>query len=547
MNADAKASGTPEAAGRAGAAPDDAKAVVGLAGAERGTSEADGRPSTSGAAPARPAAGSTPSTSSSDPYKRAWDGDTIHKALLAGLLSQVGMQQTAEIKASARTGRDAAQLKRMARQARNEYLGARGIRFAIFPGSPLNKKPPAFVMAGELVETSRLWARDVARIQPDWAEEVGAHLVKRTYSEPSWSSKRGAATVREKVLLFGVPTVADRQVLYSRVDREAAREMFVRHALVEGQWTTHHRFWAENQRILEEAEELAARSRQRGLVVDDDVLFDFYDARIPDDVVSARHFDQWWKGARRRDPDLLTFTLDLLVPTADEIDTSLFPERWPQGELELPLTYQFSPGTDADGVTVHLPISVLNRVVPDGFDWMVPGLLDELTVATIRALPKPVRVQLVPAPDVGRDVAAWLRANRPEWDDMARAGDMAEPFRVAFTRAVRDLRDVDIPDDAWVGVPERLPAHLRVTYRVLSEPERGWRRSSARGRTCWGCSVVSRRGRRPLCGLRCGRRWRLRLRSLPRLGRASRGRRRGRFRRGFGARQGSCRRLRLAL
>jgi ATP-dependent helicase HrpA len=328
-------------------------------------------------------------------------------------------------------------------------------------------------MAGELVETSGLWARDVARIQPDWAEGVGAHLVKRTYSEPSWSSKRGAATVREKVLLFGVPIVADRQVLYSRVDPEAARELFVRHALVDGEWTTHHTFWAANQRILEEAEELAARSRQRGLVVDDDVLFEFYDARIPDDVVSARHFDQWWKGARRRDPDLLTFTLDLLVPTADEIDTSLFPERWPQGELELPLTYQFSPGTDADGVTVHLPISVLNRVVPDGFDWMVPGLLDELTVATIRALPKPVRVQLVPAPDVGRDVAAWLRENTPEWDDMARAGDMAEPFRVAFTRAVRDLRDVDIPDDAWSGVPERLPAHLRVTYRVVSEPERG--------------------------------------------------------------------------
>ncbi|MGC5165230.1 ATP-dependent RNA helicase HrpA [Luteimicrobium sp. DT211] len=468
----AKATRTPEAAGRDAAATDGGKTVVAdsadTSGAERGTSEADGSPSAVG-----PSRRSPDQSSTTDPYKRAWDGDTIHKALLAGLLSQVGMQQTADIKASARTGRDAAQLKRMARQARNEYLGARGIRFAIFPGSPLNKKPPAFVMAGELVETSRLWARDVARIQPDWAEEVGAHLVKRTYSEPSWSSKRGAATVREKVLLFGVPIVADRQVLYSRVDPEAARELFVRHALVEGQWTTHHTFWSANQRTLEEAEELAARSRQRGLVVDDDVLFEFYDARIPDDVVSARHFDQWWKTARRRNPDLLTFTLDLLVPTADEIDTSLFPERWPQGDLELPLTYQFSPGTDADGVTVHIPLSVLPRVQPDGFDWMVPGLLDELTVATVRALPKAVRVQLVPAPDVGRDIATWLRANTPAWDDMARAGDMAEPFRVAFTRAVRDLRDVDVPDDAWAGVPERLPAHLRLTYRVLSEPERG--------------------------------------------------------------------------
>jgi ATP-dependent helicase HrpA len=328
-------------------------------------------------------------------------------------------------------------------------------------------------MAGELVETSRLWGRDVARIQPEWAEDVGAHLVKRTYSEPSWSSKRGAATAREKVLLFGVPLVADRQVLYAHVDRESARELFIRHALVEGDWSTHHAFWAANRSTVEEAEELEARSRQRGLVVDDDVLFDFYDARVPDSVVSARHFDQWWKTARRRDPELLTFSLDLLVPEADEIDTDAFPTLWPQGEVELPLTYQFSPGTDADGLTVHIPITVLNRVVPDGFDWMVPGLLDELTVATIRSLPKAVRVQLVPAPDVGRDVAAWLRANTPEWADVARAGDMAEPFRTSFARAVRELRDVVVPDDAWDGQAERLPAHLRATFRVTSAPERG--------------------------------------------------------------------------
>ena len=466
-------------AGRAAAAPEDVKGVAGLAGATRGTSGADGSPSTSGAAAADPATAPDPTTAEpSAAYKRAWDGDTIHKALLSGLLSQIGMQDTGDVKASAvahlKGEARAKALRRAQKQARNEYTGARGARFAIFPGSPLSKKPPAWIMAGELVETSRLWARDVARIQPEWAEDLAGDLARRTYSEPHWSTKRGAAIATEKVLLYGVPIVADRKVLYAKVDPEAAREMFVRHALVQGEWTTHHRFFHDNRALLQEAEELEARSRQRGLVVDDDVLFDFYDERVPDDVVSAAHFDRWWKAARRDDPDLLTFTLEQLVPDAEQIDTSQFPETWPQGELTLPLTYQFQPGTEADGVTVHVPISVLNRVVPDGFDWMVPGLLDELATATVRSLPKPVRVQLVPAPDVARDVVAWLREHTPAWEDMARAGDMAEPFHVAFTRAVRALRDVVIPDDAWGPEQEaRLPAHLRMTFRVEDPRGRG--------------------------------------------------------------------------
>nr|WP_264029379.1 ATP-dependent RNA helicase HrpA [Cellulosimicrobium sp. SH8] len=438
---------------------------------------AAGSPSTSGAAAADPTT-APDATPDSQAYKCAWDGDTIHRALLSGLLSQIGMQDTGDVKASSvahlKGEARAKALRRAQKQARNEYTGARGARFAIFPGSPLSKKPPAWIMAGELVETSRLWARDVARIQPEWAEDLAGDLARRAYSEPHWSTKRGAAIATEKVLLYGVPIVADRKVLYAKVDPEAAREMFVRHALVQGEWTTHHRFFHDNRKLLDEAEELEARSRQRGLVVDDDVLFDFYDERVPDDVVSAAHFDRWWKTARRRDPDLLTFTLEQLVPDAEQIDTSQFPETWPQGELTLPLTYQFQPGTDADGVTVHVPISVLNRVVPDGFDWMVPGLLDELATATIRSLPKPVRVQLVPAPDVARDVVAWLRAHTPAWEDMARAGDMAEPFHVAFTRAVRALRDVAVPDDAWGPEQEaRLPAHLRMTFRVEDPRGRG--------------------------------------------------------------------------
>lgn len=402
-----------------------------------------------------------------------WNDDAIHKSILAGLLSQIGMQESNELKASSFThlkgpAREQA-MRRAKKQARNEYLGARGARFAIFPGSPLSKKPPAWVMAGELVETSRLWGRDVARIDPEWAEDLAGSLAKKTYSEPHWSSKQGSAQATEKVLLYGVPIVSDRAVLWGKVDPEGAREMFIRRALVEGEWRTHHKFWAENKRILAEAEELEARSRTRGLIIDDDAIYAFYDARIPASVISAGHFDRWWKTTQRQTPDLLTFTLDQLVPEAASVDTSEFPEIWPQGDLELPLTYQFQPGTDADGVTVHIPLSVLTRVAPDGFDWMVPGLLDDLATATIRSLPKPVRRQLVPAPDVARDVVAWLRENTPAWEDMARAADMAESFRSAFTRAVRELRDVEIPDDAWDGAAEKLPAHLRMTYRVTQE------------------------------------------------------------------------------
>ncbi|MCP2286935.1 ATP-dependent helicase HrpA [Promicromonospora umidemergens] len=424
-----------------------------------------------------PVEGGDTSAGESPSYRQMWDEDTIHKSLLAGLLSQLGMQDSGEVKASAVAHLRGAQrevaLKRAKKQARNEYIGARGARFAIFPGSPLSKKPPVWIMAGELVETSRLWARDVARIQPEWAEDLAGELAKHTYSDPHWSSKQGAAMCTEKVLLYGVPIVSDRRVLYAKVDPEAAREMFVRHALVEGEWTTHHRFFHDNRALLEEAGELEARSRQRGLVADEDDLFAFYDERVPDSVVSAAHFDRWWSRARKETPDLLAFTMEQLVGDAS-VDASEFPEKWPQGELSLPLTYQFQPGSDADGVTVHVPVAVLARVVPDGFDWMVPGLLEELTIATIKSLPKAVRRELVPAPDVAREVVAWIRAECPAWDDVVRAGDMAESYVGAFTRAVRVLRDVVVPPEVWDDERvARLPGHLRMTFRVIEERGRG--------------------------------------------------------------------------
>jgi len=416
--------------------------------------------------------------------RHAWNEEAIHRSLLAGLLSHLGMQDTGTPKASAfahlkGSAREAV-VRRASKQARNDYLGARGARFAIFPGSALAKKPPAFVMAAELVETSRLWARDVASIQPEWAEELAGPLAKRTHSEPHWSTKRGAAMAHEKVLLYGVPIVADRPVLWAQVDPEGARDMFITHALVQGEWTTHHSFWNDNQRMLREAADLEARSRTRGLVVDDDALFAFYDERLPADVVSAAHFDKWWKDARSTTPDLLTFTPGQLVPDTDTIDPTMFPDAWPQGELLLPLTYQFEPGTDADGVTVHIPIEVLSQVTPDGFDWMVPGVLAELTTATIRALPKPVRRLLVPAPNTAREVVEWIHRDTPAWADIARAGDMAEPFQETFVRGVRETRGVDIPDDAWGEAAERLPHHLRMTFRVVESAPTGMRRGSGR-------------------------------------------------------------------
>nr|WP_324650521.1 ATP-dependent RNA helicase HrpA [Georgenia sp. H159] len=375
----------------------------------------------------------------------AASADAIHQSLLVGLLSNLGTYD----------------------ERRRDYTGARGTRFVIWPGSGLSKRTYDWVMAAELVETSRLFARTVARIQPSWVEPAAAHLVKKVYSEPYWSSRQGAAMVHEKVLLYGMTLVADRTVPLARVGtaeaRALAREMFIRQALVEGEWRTHHAFFARNRELLAEAEELENRTRRRDLVIDENGLFDFYDERVPEDVVSARHFDSWWKKQRHADPDHLTFTRELLFGGEPDVSSADFPDTWKQGDLTLPLTYQFEPGTAADGVTVHVPISVLGRLRPEGFDWLVPGLLPELAVATIRSLPKKVRVQLVPAPDVAREVLALL----PAWSEVAPAPFGAPSFREAFTSAVAMAKDVEVPADAWDE--ERLPSHLRITFRVVDD------------------------------------------------------------------------------
>ena len=360
------------------------------------------------------------------------DADKVHQSLLAGLLSQVGM-------------RDA---------DKREYVGARGARFSVVPGSALFKKTPRWVVAAELVETNRLWGRVVARVQPEWVEALAGHLTVRTYAEPHWDRDQAAVIAYERVTLYGLPLVTRRAVNYGRVDPAASREMFLRSALVEGGWDTHHAFFADNRRLLEDVEELEHRARRRDIVVDDQTLYDFYDARIPSDVVSGRHFDAWWKRVRQSDPDLLTFSMAMLVSEqASGVSPGDYPDVWVQGDLRLALTYQFTPGEHADGVTVHIPLPVLNRVSGDGFDWQVPGLRLDLVTAVIKALPKPLRVRLVPAPDTARAVLAQLEP---------RSG----PFLAVLTRELRALRDADVrPEDVDLA---RVPGHLRITFRVFS-------------------------------------------------------------------------------
>jgi ATP-dependent helicase HrpA len=362
----------------------------------------------------------------------------VHMSLLAGLLSQIGMQDT-DVKARGK------------RRPMTEFAGARGARFAIFPDSVLARKPPRWVVAAELVETSRLWARVTARIEPEWAEPLAAHLVRRSYSEPRWDARRGAVLATEKVTLYGLPIVAARTVNYGRIDPAAARDIFITRALVEGDWQTHHRFFARNQRILEEAGELERKARRRGIVADDTARFDFYDQRIPADVTSARHFDTWWKKTRVADPGLLDFSLaDLVRPSADEIGPADYPSSWG----ELPLSYEFSPGEPDDGVTVDIPLAQLNQVDPGEFGWQVPGLRQEMVTELIRSLPKQLRTAFVPVPDTARAVLPRL--------DPAR-GDLLEALGAELGR----LSGLSIPRSAWDE--SRLPAHLRINFRVTDD------------------------------------------------------------------------------
>ncbi len=359
--------------------------------------------------------------------------DLVHQALLAGLLSHVGLRDA--------DGR--------------EFLGARQAKFWVFPGSGLSRKPPPLVMVGELVETSRLWGRTAAKIQPEWVEAAAGHLVNRSYSEPHWSTKRGSAMAHEKVLLYGIPIIADRIVQLGRVDPVVARDLFIRHALVQGEWRTHHRFFEANQKMIAGVEEMEDRLRRRDLRVDDDTVHAFYDQRIPADVVSVRHFDTWWKRTRRDQPDLLTFDPAMLSHATGDAEDE-FPREWHSDGESFPLTYAFEPGLEDDGVSVDLPIDRLLTVDDRAFDWHVPGHRVELVTELIRTLPKRLRREFVPATQVAPQLVAAMDPN---------ATDLSHEL----VRQMRQLNGTLVePGDFDFAA---LPSHLRVTFRITDGTE----------------------------------------------------------------------------
>ncbi|AZM54191.1 ATP-dependent RNA helicase HrpA [Streptomyces sp. WAC 01529] len=379
--------------------------------------------------------------------------DRVHISLLAGLLSHIGMKDVKESKDSGKDSKDPKQ-----RGGRNEYIGARNAKFAVFPGSALFKKPPRFIMSAELVETSRLWARVNAKIEPEWVEPLAEHLLKRTYSEPHWEKDQAAVMAIEKVTLYGVPIVTDRKVNYGRIDPEVSRDLFIRNALVEGDWRTHHKFFAANRKLLTEVEELEHRARRRDILVDDETLFDFYDQRVPADVVSGAHFDSWWKKKQREEPELLDFERSMLInEKAGDVSKDDYPDSWRQGPLKFKVTYQFEPGADADGVTVHIPLQVLNQVSDEGFDWQIPGLREDVVIELIRSLPKPIRRNYVPAPNYAK---AFLD----------RAVPLQEPLHVTLARELQRMVGVPVsPDDFDLT---RVPDHLKITFRITDERRR---------------------------------------------------------------------------
>lgn len=356
----------------------------------------------------------------------------IHTALLSGLLSHIGLKEN----------------------EKQQYLGARNSHFSIFPNSVLFKKLPKWCMAAELVETSKLWGRMVASIEPEWIEPLAQHLVKRSYSEPRWSKNKGSVYADEKVTLFGVPIVASRAVSYGAIDPVVSREIFIRSALVEGEWRTKHAFFLDNQKLIREVEELEHKSRRRDILVSEQTLFEFYDQRIGTEVVSQKHFDSWWQKVQKTQPDLLNFEKSFLTKDDQKVSEIDFPNYWYQGNLKLKLSYQFEPGSDADGVTVHIPLPLLNQVELNGFEWQIPGLRKELIIALIKSLPKSIRRNFVPAPNYADAFLNRVTASE-------------KPLLEVLSYELRRMTGVSVETESWSW--EQIPNHLKMTFRVIDE------------------------------------------------------------------------------
>ncbi|MFQ3249670.1 MAG: ATP-dependent helicase HrpA [Glaciecola sp.] len=361
--------------------------------------------------------------------------EAIHTAIATGLLSQVGFKDK-----------------------NREYLGSRNTRFMIFPGSGLSKSNPKWIVSAELVETSKLFARNVSRIDPVWLESISQHLVNKTYSEPHWSKKKGAVHAYVNINLFGLPIVAKRLVNYSQIDPIVSREIFIREALVAGQTSMNYAFLRKNQALIEEVETLEQKSRRRDLLIDEDDLCDFYQQRLPSEICNEVQFKKWWKVNSNKTPDLLDFSIqELLKKDASSIGKTDFPDEWKQGNLRLQLTYVFEPKANNDGVNIHIPLPILNQLENVGFDWLVPGFQHELVVALIKSLPKKLRRNFVPAPDFAAACLSEIQAKDKQ--------GLPQSLRFALARKLHRMTGVPISEEDFLDA--ELPNHLQFNFVVV--------------------------------------------------------------------------------
>ena len=432
----------------------------------------------------------------------SWDDRGIHTSMLSGLLSMMGMQIVREPKASDFAGLKGAAkakaIKRAQKMAKNDYQGARGTHFALFPASAVAKSTPQWVMSTELVETSRLWARYSAAIDPAWAEPLAGQLTRTTYAEPHWSGSRGSAVATAKVLLYGLPIIADRTVQWGRINPMEARDFLIRQGLVEGdvqQRFSYDDFLARNRDILDEAAEDASRTRQVSQSVSDEDLYDFYQSVIPNDVTCVADLAKWWKREHGEHPHLLDFDPDKVerLSSAESVSLADYPDHWhalgTDGQpIDLRLSYIYDPHDPADGVTVHVPLKALSRLTPEQFTWNVPGLLDELIVGLIKSLPKSLRVQFVPAPDTARKIRAWIDDRYPALPGTGTSdgqGHAWPDLPHVFTQAAIDTVNAQIHPEVLTGeLWEKLPAYLRMTFSIeqqLPAPRNARGRRHARG------------------------------------------------------------------
>jgi len=356
----------------------------------------------------------------------------VHQALLSGLLSHIGQQDE-----------------------NREYKGARGMKFFIFPGSALAKKSPKWLMSAELVETSRLFARMNAKIDPLWLEPLADHLVKRNYSEPHWEKKQGAVMAFEQVTLYGLNIVSKRKINFNNIEPDTCREIFIREALVNGDCIIKEKFLSKNQQLVESIEALEQKARRRDFLIDEQHLVDFYSDKLPETVNCQRSFLAWWKKAKQQNGHLLDFTKDFLLnESSDELSTTQYPDFWQQESITLPLTYHFSPGDIDDGISVIVPVALLNQVQEIGFDWLIPALREELVIALIKALPKTLRRNFVPAPNYAQACIAAMPAEQGSLQD-------------ALAKQLLRMTGVRLPEDAWQDIT--LPMHLTMNFQVIDD------------------------------------------------------------------------------